>query len=194
MPIRDLNFYVRTYENSLDAGTCRRMIDSFNGLTTHQHRNGRGVRAGLEGSAWTELNVGKIADAAFIGMFRALVDGALVQYNRDVALPIAIPNSGKFASPVMKRYRPGVQEQFQLHFDALNHVANRYMVLMWYLNDVEMGGETFFPQLDLGIAPRAGRLLMFPPYWMYQHEGRTPESGEKFIISTYLLFEDPQPS
>ncbi len=173
---------------------CRRMIDTFNSLATMQQRNGRGVRAGLEGSAWTELNVGKVADAAFMGMFRALVDSSLAHYNRDVRLPIAIPNSKKFASPVMKRYRPGVAEQFQLHFDALNHVANRYLVLMWYLNDVEKGGETFFPQLNLGIAPRAGRLLMFPPYWMYQHEGRPPESGNKFIISTYLLFEDPKPS
>ena len=173
---------------------CRRMIDTFNALAMMQRRNGRGVRAGLEGSAWTELNVGKVADAAFMGMFRSLVDHSLAQYNRDVGLPIAIPNSNKLASPVMKRYRPGVQEQFQLHFDALNHVANRYMVLMWYLNDVEKGGETFFPQLNLGIAPRAGRLLMFPPYWMYQHEGRPPESADKFIISTYLLFEDPKPS
>lgn len=190
----DLNFYVRTYDQSLDRGLCRQMIDSFNTLQDHQHRNGRGVRAGLEGSAWTELNVGKVADEAFMNKFRVLVDGSLTQYNRDVALPIAIPNSKKFASPVMKRYRPGVQEQFQLHFDALNHVANRYMVLMWYLNDVEKGGETHFPQLNRSVAPKTGRLLMFPPYWMYQHEGRPPESGEKYIISTYLLFDDPKPS
>jgi hypothetical protein len=29
---------------------------------------------------------------------------------------------------------------------------------------------------------------MFPPYWMYQHAGLPPRSGNKFIVSTYLLF------
>jgi hypothetical protein len=38
------------------------------------------------------------------------------------------------------------------------------------------------------VKPAAGRLLMFPPYWMYQHEGVAPHSGDKFILSTYLLF------
>jgi len=29
---------------------------------------------------------------------------------------------------------------------------------------------------------------MFPPYWMYQHAGVAPQSSEKYILSTYLLF------
>lgn len=190
----DLKYYIRSYDHHLDPVLCRRMIESFDSLGTLQQRNGRGIRAGLEDSAWTELNVGKIADAAFLDMFRGLVDGALARYNRDVGLPLALPNSGRFASPIMKRYRPAGREQFQLHFDAINHVANRYLVLLWYLNDVEQGGETAFPQLQVSVAPQAGRLLMFPPYWMYQHEGRSPQSGDKYIISTYLLFEDPKPS
>lgn len=33
---------------------------------------------------------------------------------------------------------------------------------------------------------------MFPPYWMYQHEGLPPISGDKYILSTYLLFIDPR--
>ena len=32
---------------------------------------------------------------------------------------------------------------------------------------------------------------MFPPFWMYQHEGVPPVSGDKYILSTYLLFTDP---
>ena len=42
--------------------------------------------------------------------------------------------------------------------------------------------------LDLKVEPRAGRLLMFPPYWMYQHAGLPPVSGNKYILSTYLMF------
>ncbi|MFO1473223.1 MAG: 2OG-Fe(II) oxygenase [Lysobacterales bacterium] len=48
------------------------------------------------------------------------------------------------------------------------------------------GGDTAF--CDPAAAPRAGRLLMFPPYWMFQHAGLPPVSGNKYILSTYLLF------
>ena len=187
----DLRRYIRTYDHDLDPQMCRQMIGSFAGLERFQMRNGRGVRRGLDDSAWTELNVSRLSDPAFQGLFRKLIDRALARYNRDIELAIPIPNSPLFSNLTLKRYRAGQQEQFQLHFDSINHVANRYLVLLWYLNDVEQGGETRFPQLDVSIPARAGRLLMFPPYWMYQHEGMPPVSGDKYIISTYLLFIDP---
>ena len=129
-----------------------------------------------------------MSDAGFLNFFRLQIDRAITSYNRDIGLGIPVPNSPKTSDLILKRYRPGASEQFQLHFDAVNHWAHRYLVLLWYLNDVTQGGETRFPQLDTAVAPKTGRLLMFPPYWMYQHEGIPPASGEKFILSTYLLF------
>jgi len=188
----DLRRYIRTYDADLEPRLCQQMIASFAGLERFQMRNGRGVRNGLEESAWTELNVSRLSDAGFMGMFRRQIDRALERYNRDIELAIPIPNSPALSDLTLKRYRPGEQERFQLHFDSINHVANRYLVLLWYLNDVEHGGETRFPQLDVTVQARAGRLLMFPPYWMYQHEGLPPLSGDKYIVSTYLLFIDPR--
>ena len=104
-----LSHYVRVYDQSLDAATCRRMIDSFAGLERFQRPNGRGVRAGLESSAWTELNVTALSDSHFLGMFRKFVDQALDRYNGDVRLPIPIPNTPLIAELMMKRYRPGQQ-------------------------------------------------------------------------------------
>jgi hypothetical protein len=184
----DLRHYIRTYERALEPALCSRMIDSFNSLARFQRANGRGIRAGLEESAWTELNVTKMADAGFMGMFRTIIEGSLVRYNNDVGLTIPVPNSPLTSDLIIKRYRPGVHERFQLHFDSIHHVSNRYLVLLWYLNDVTEGGETRFPQLGHQVSARAGTLLMFPPYWMYQHEGVTPVSGDKYILSTYLLF------
>lgn len=184
----DLRHYIRTYEGALERTLCAQMIDSFNSLARFQARNGRGVRAGLENSGWTELNVTRLSDAGFRSMFRKLIDEALARYNADVGLTIAVPNSPLTSDLILKRYQPGAEERFQLHFDAIHHVAHRYLVLLWYLNDVDEGGETRFPQLDHTVCARAGTLLMFPPYWMYQHEGTTPKSGDKYILSTYLLF------
>lgn len=188
MEIADLRHYIRIYEGDLQPAFCQRMIDSFNSLGRFHQSNGRGHRAGLENSAWTELNVTGLSDESFLGFFRARIDLALDRYNRDVGLDIQIPNSPKTADLILKRYRPGADEQFEQHFDSIHEVANRYLVFLWYLNDVATGGETVFPQLDIQITAQQGRLLMFPPYWMFQHAGLPPLSGEKFILSTYLLF------
>ena len=185
---QDLRHFIRVYDDALPATWCTRLLRGFDALSAHQARNGRELRAGLEDSAWTELNVTRHGDPLTAGFFRGRIDEALARYNADVHLDIPIPNSPAFADLVVKRYRPNSAERFQLHFDAINHLSNRYLVLLWYLNDVERGGATRFPQLGLEVAARAGRLLMFPPYWMYQHEGLPPESGDKYILSTYLLF------
>jgi hypothetical protein len=191
---RDLRHYVRVYDNGLQPALCRQAIASFAALSRFHQSNGARVRRGLEESAWTELNVTRLSDAGFLQMFEKLVDQALLRYNTDVGLTIPLPNSQTTSDLIIKRYRSGGSEKFQLHFDAIHHVANRYLVLMWYLNDVDDGGETRFPQLDVTVQAREGRLLMFPPYWMYQHEGLPPLSGEKYILSTYLLFTTPGPA
>jgi len=188
MAIGELSHFLRVYDNDLDPELCQRMLASFATLSRFQVSNGRGVRAGLEQSAWTELNVSRLADSAFLEDFRRRLDAALERYNRDIGLAIPVPRAPKHSDLTMKRYRPAHEESFQLHFDSIYSVCNRYLVLLWYLNEVSDGGETRFPQLNIAVKPAPGRLLMFPPYWMYQHEGVPPRSGDKFILSTYLLF------
>ncbi len=188
MPVGTLQHYIRTYDDDLEAALCERMVASFDALERFQQPNGRGHRAGLEHSAWTELNVTRLADPGFLGSFRLGIDRALERYNRDLGLTIAVPNSATIADLVMKRYRPGTGEQFELHFDSIYQKADRYLVMLWYLNDVASGGETTFPQLGVAVQPKRGRLLMFPPFWMYQHEGRAPVGGDKYIVSTYLTY------
>ena len=180
--------YIRVYDDALSPDFCTRLIDGFEQTTALQMRNGKGVREGLELSAWTELDVGRLADKAFMGFFLDQLERSLDRYNRDIGLGIAVPLRPRTDRLILKRYRPGGDESFQPHFDSIDAVSGRYMVFLWYLNDVAQGGETEFCDLGIKIAPRAGRLLMFPPYWMFQHAGRPPLSGDKYILSTYLMF------
>jgi len=190
---RDLLHYIRVYDGALAGELCQKLIGSFDALQRYQRYNGRKLRRSLDESEWTELNITRLSDSGFLQAFRGFIDAALDRYNRDLGLAIPLPNAAMTADLIMKRYRSGGSEKFQLHFDAIQHVANRYLVIMWYLNDVLEGGETRFPQLGFQVRPAAGRLVIFPPYWMYQHEGAAPLSGDKFILSTYLLFEPPGP-
>lgn len=191
-PGADLRHYIRTYDHSLAPELCGKLIDSFNALARFQQRNGRGIRAGLDDSAWTELDVTRLSDAPFLAFFRQLVSQALQRYNTDVGLPIAVPDSPLLSPLILKRYRAGDEEKFQTHFDSINEVCDRYLVFLWYLNDIDSGGQTWFPGLHTGIAPRAGRLLMFPPYWMYAHQGQASPQQDKYILSTYLRFPQAQ--
>lgn len=185
----NLQHFIRTYDADLDVALCIRMIDSFNGLPRFQRLNGRTARPGLEESAWTEINVSQLSEPALKAFFRQRISLALARYNADIGLaPVAIPDSPKTADLILKRYRPDARECFQPHFDSVHELSNRYLVFLWFLNDVDTGGETEFPQLGLKVSARTGRLLMFPPYWMYQHAGLAPQSSEKYILSTYLLF------
>ena len=180
--------FVRVYDDALPRDFCAQLVDGFERTVAEQRRSGRGVLPGLEGSAWTELDLGQVADKAFLGFFLAKIDEALARYNRDVPLTIPVPLRPRTDRLILKRYRAGGEEGFQPHFDSIDQVAGRYMVFLWYLNDVPEGGETTFCDIGMQVAPRAGRLLMFPPFWMFQHAGLPPISGDKYILSTYLMF------
>ncbi len=184
----DLQRCVQVFDNAFDPAFCAQMLSSFQALSRFHQRNGKGVRAGHSESGWTELDITPLTDQGFRGIVQACMRHHLVLYNQALGQPIAVPASEKLDALVIKRYQPGPVDAFQLHFDALGPVANRYLVFLWYLNDVSEGGETHFPMLNLRIQPKAGRLLMFPPYWMFQHEGCAPQSGDKYIFSTYFLF------
>lgn len=187
-PQLDLRDCIQVFDQALSPGLCARMIQSFQQLQRFQRGNGRGVRTGLEHSAWTELDITPLSDAGFRASMRGLMQTYLDRYNQRLALTLPVPPARDISELVIKRYRAGHDEQFQPHFDSIGEVANRYLVFLWYLNDVEHGGETAFVDLDIEVQPRAGRLLMFPPQWMYQHVGRPPLSGDKYILSTYFLF------
>jgi prolyl 4-hydroxylase len=185
---RDLARYVQWFDHALDPQVCQSLVASFDQFERLQVRNDRGGINALPSSAWTELNVSKVGDASLEAMFRQQILHYLGRYNAQAQMTLPIPARNRLENLRIKRYLADQGDQFQPHFDALDYTCNRYMVFIWYLNDVSEGGETEFCDLDLRVDARAGRLLMFPPYWMYQHAGLPPRSSDKYIISTYLLF------
>ena len=187
-PATTLDRFVQVYDQALPRELCERMVESFHALQRFQRVNGEGQRAGLEESRWTELDIGPRSVAGFRQRLRDHMHAHLARYVETVGLTMPVPPTERTSELIIKRYRPGGEERFQPHFDSLGEVSNRYLVFLWYLNDVAEGGETAFVDLGLEVKPQAGRLLMFPPYWMFQLAGRAPVSNDKYILSTYFLF------
>ena len=50
-------------------------------------------------------------------------------------------------------------EGFKPHFDS--YVKKRKLTCLLYLNDGFVGGNTYFPEVDFGISPKKGSLLIF---------------------------------
>lgn len=66
--------------------------------------------------------------------------------------------------------------------------AGRTGVYILYLNDIEEGGETEFLYLSKRIAPKKGRLIIFPPNYPWAHRGNPPLADTKYILTGWMEF------
>ncbi|WP_026376617.1 2OG-Fe(II) oxygenase [Aestuariibacter salexigens] len=69
-----------------------------------------------------------------------------------------------------------------------NEALHRILLFMFYLNDVEEGGETEFFYQGRSISPKAGRMVIAPAYFTHTHRGNIPKSNDKYILTSWVLF------
>jgi hypothetical protein len=65
--------------------------------------------------------------------------------------------------------------------------APRAFVFSIYLNDVEDGGETEFLHFSKRVKPKTGRIVIWPAAFPYVHRGNSPLSGEKYILTSWMM-------
>ena len=88
----------------------------------------------------------------------------------------------------MHRYDPD-KHYYKEHIDSITTLsAKRMLVLLYYLNTVDKGGETLFRTINRRINPVKGRLLIAPTWFGYPHSGETPLSETKYMIKTYIHY------
>ena len=180
---------IRTYD-ALDADLCREMIDKFERSPDQQFRNRTGqieINLVQHATHWREE----------LDRLPPIVFSLWERYARDTGVRQGVsglPRAFALEQPRMKKYQANLDDEHSVHVDVSNWTnMNRHLVCLCYLNDVEEGGETQFVSLDFSVRPRAGAVVMFPPYWMYPHRGAVCSSGDKYIVSTYLQYQ-PTPS
>jgi hypothetical protein len=92
-----------------------------------------------------------------------------------------------FETLMVQKYQAN-KGRYVFHQDgASEYSKKRFRVLtyIWYLNDVEEGGETLFWD-NYKIKPEKGKLVIFPALWCYPHSGLMPISGDKYIITGWI--------
>jgi hypothetical protein len=94
----------------------------------------------------------------------------------------------------LQRYRAGRGGYPYWHCELYPRDPNAEQLhrhLLWtiYLNDEFREGETEFLYQQRKIRPRTGSLLIAPTAFTHTHRGNTPQGGDKYIATSWVLFQ-----
>ena len=178
--------HIRTYDNTVPPEYCKEIIEKFEKSKEQYEKVDSGHKM------YTEINVDLWPDwydirKRFKSLFKLYTD----KFIKDVGIQEHhFPAQVNMEQVRIKKYEPNNKDEFKNHVDVGSYAsARRFLVFFLYLNDTE-GGETVFTNYDLRVKPRAGRILMFPPFWTHPHTGKKPINKPKYIIGSYLHYGD----
>ncbi|MDR8523513.1 MULTISPECIES: 2OG-Fe(II) oxygenase [Shewanella] len=69
-----------------------------------------------------------------------------------------------------------------------NEALHRVVLYMFYLNDVEEGGETEFYYQNKRVKPKKGTMVIAPAGFTHSHRGNMPKSHDKYIATSWIMF------
>jgi hypothetical protein len=108
-------------------------------------------------------------------------------------MKMIVPNYFRIGPLNILKYRAGEGGYRHWHAeifpDAQCESLHRLLFFIYYLNDVDAGGETEFLFQDVKIQPKKARLVIAPAGFTHTHRGNVPQSGDKYILSSWLLFK-----
>jgi len=177
--------WIKTYPKIFSKEECAGLIEWFEILDENKQL----VQTKLEGHReFDEVNLNDFREQTLkmqLDVYKRF-DDILEKYKQDVKIhKKALPEKSVWEEIRIKRYRTG-RGNFLDHVDVGDSIsARRFLVFFVYLNNVDFGGETEFPDLDLTISPECGTILVFPATWTFLHRGNVPISNDKYILGSY---------
>lgn len=126
--------------------------------------------------------------------------GQTVKLTQDNFEEVGVPNLPHLVSYIFRtgavnvqHYQKGVGGYPYWHSEVYpqgqhNEALHRVLLWMFYLNDVDEGGTTDFFYQNVSIKPKMGRMVIAPAYFTHTHRGCAPISNEKFILTSWVLF------
>ena len=177
--------WIKTYPKIFSKEECAELIKWFEILDESNQL----VQTKLEGHReFDEVNLNDFREQSLkmqLDVYKRF-DDIFEKYKQDVNVhKKALPEKSAWEEIRIKLYRTGIGN-FLDHVDVGDSIsARRFLVFFVYLNDVDFGGETEFPDLNLTISPVCGTMLVFPSIWTFLHRGNIPISNDKYILGSY---------
>jgi len=172
--------YIKHYRGVLTDTSCDVLIDALLNVDRKHIKEHRTDRKTFD---QVFLNC---ANMDLIPGITKIVGNVIRQYKMDVPYYTQFfPKGLEIETPKVKGYSPG--GQFKPHCDVDATSCPRYLAFLFYLNDNFTGGQTeFLP--GIMVEPVKGSVVVFPPNWQHPHCGLPVETGNKYIMSTYLRY------
>ena len=94
----------------------------------------------------------------------------------------------------LQKYHQGVGGFHHWHSEIYPREQNcetlhRVLLFMFFLNSVTEGGETEFLYQQQKVIPEQGTMVIAPAGFTHTHKGGVPESGDKYIVTSWILFQ-----
>ncbi|RVT60923.1 2OG-Fe(II) oxygenase [Niallia taxi] len=149
-------------------------------------------RSKISSSGEGEVNDIRTSSSMF---FQGNENDILEKLEKRISAIMCIPIEHAEGIQILK-YTPG--QEYKAHFDFFNSASkaaknNRISTLVIYLNDVEEGGETYFPKLNLSISPKKGSAVYFEYFYNNEdlneltlHGGAPVIKGEKWVATQWM--------
>ena len=127
--------------------------------------------------------------------FQENENGIITKIEKRISSIMNIPIEHGDGIQILK-YTPG--QEYKAHFDFFTSSSkttknNRISTIVMYLNDVEHGGETFFPKLNFSVSPQKGVAVYFEYFYndknvneLTLHGGAPVITGEKWVATQWM--------
>lgn len=184
----ELNDLIQVYDDVLDDELCKSLLWVFDELSSkHEFIDNNGCPTFTQVNFTENSNKSKEIEKIHNKVLSKIIDYKKVYY--DYICNDCFPEDNSYEQLRIKKYNRGGEEKFDTHVDVKDYAtARRFLSFLFYLNDHQShGGETLFRGLT--VRPKTGRLLIFPPMWMFPHLGYPPDTGPKYILTSYLHYK-----
>lgn len=181
--MNQLTDFIQVFDNVLSKDACEKIVL---GCQKNEHLF---KSYDTEGYRFDQIDLNEVPEmqALAVNFAKAVVPLAK-SYFKSVGVSDFVDVQG-FEHVRIKRYKANSGFEFKPHIDIVDRAsAARYLIFILYLNDND--GETHFENLGISFKPKVGSVIAFPPFWMFPHSGKTPTTGDKFIMMTSLQYEN----
>jgi hypothetical protein len=186
--------YIIEYNNSIPDILCDEVIENFIEHNEQDYKKGRtigGVNTDVLDSIDIDINVAE-NDAwkkqTFSFLCKELLAKVKLYLNSVNKFTTELKQDRLFVRQFIIRKYEKNKGKYIYHSDTLHSFTNhstRVISFIWYLNNVDIGGDTVFFN-DYNIKPEKGKLLLFPSTWTFPHTGSMPVSDDKYIIVGWI--------
>ena len=172
--------YVSLQSKAIDSELCSELINKFN-------TNQTDIRFGPNNPYTNKKKIHYYEYIALNPLKSSFYD-ALIKHLKEYKNThnfLSIAGSWRLSTPcLMQRYKPGMHYSGEhCEHGTTNNMSMRILAWMFYLNTIQDGGGTFFPQQNLMLKPKQGDLYIWPAGWTHSHYGIPANHEVKYILT-----------